>query len=274
MSKKTIKDSIDHMETWLIRSKQVADAAPNVKKQLDILKCEAEIINNRPPEAALVPMTEIDTHAEILYNNLSINLKMLSEINPCLITDVASSTASSSSVLVNYVSAVSQLQTPEATKFANNALDSLSKLREEHDFPNDVRLLLDGKVPAVKEKFDLAYSAYEKYMAGHSEAATVALELRTYLEGLKGELFELAREKKKENMNFDKAFERLYKNSKNKIEVQMQIEQHSTLIAELSSIAKRRDTTTTFEIKALLLRILNFSFILLSQLKENYSEQE
>lgn len=266
MNEDKFNKSRKYLEKWLKRSQEASDIAPRVKQYLDIINWESRTISNRPSGTESISTFEVDKHADRVYGVLTTNLPMLPEINQNFNLYMGTSTVSSSSAVVSFVSSVSHLDTPESTAFASKALEEFNQIQQEYKFPNEIRLLVNGIIPDQKERFNAASTAYDKYISGHAELTTVALEMRTFIDGVKGELFKRARQHNNENMNYKLVYERLYINIENKIEVEEQINQHSVLVGELSELAKRRKTT---EVKALWMKILNYTYILLSPIKND-----
>ena len=264
-----LNDARKYLQDWLKRSQEASVAAPQVQQSLEMIEWETKTIRNSPSEASVISTNDVDEHADRVFRGIQENLPMIPKINANFIADVGSSTVSSTSAMVTYVSDVSRLDTQETREFASNALEEFNKIQYKYQFPNEVKLLIVNVFPTLEARFTFAKDAYDKYIAGHGELSTAALEIRTYIEGMKGQLFELAREHNKENMTFDVVLSRLFQNSTRKVDVEEQFNKHAVLISEMSTLAKRRDTVNVSQMQALWAQVLNYSYIILTPLRSN-----
>ena len=268
MDAKMLTDARDYLQTWLERSRQAADAAPTVQQLHDLLDWEVRTYERRPVEANSISTANLDRYAESIYGRITSALPMISAMPVGGLTQVGSATASTSSALLTYVIDVSHLQTPDAVNYASNALAEYRKLQESQQRPAQVRtLLLATRLPSVMAKFDSARDAYQHCQSGLADKTTAALEMRTFLDGVKGELFERARRQSGENMTIDLAFERLFSSAPTRTEIEEQFTQRPSLMEALSAVAKRRDLSKGYELEALWARVLDHAFVVVSALK-------
>jgi hypothetical protein len=93
--------------------------------------------------------------------------------------------------------------------------------------------------------------------------------MRTFLDSLKGELFERARQHSRENMTLKLVLQRLFLSAPTHSEVEEQLIQRLALIKELSSLAKRRGLPSTYELESLWARVLNHTFIVVGALGQS-----
>lgn len=200
MDAKKLTDARDYLRTWLERTRQAADAAPTVQKLYDLLDWEVRTYEHRPVEANSISTADLDRYTQSVYGRITSALPMISAMPASGLTQVGSVTASTSSAMLTYVIDVSYLQTPDAVSYASNALAEYRKLQESQQRPAQVRALLATRLPSVTAKFDSAGNAYQHCQSGLADKTTAALEMRTFLDGVKGELFERARRQPAENM--------------------------------------------------------------------------
>jgi hypothetical protein len=265
---KKLTDARDYLRLWLERAGQVADAAPQVQRLHDLVDWEVRTYEQRPPEADAVPALDLDRSGNVLYERLSSGLPMLPKIDGRFVTDIGSATASTSSAMVSYVSSVFDLQTPAAVTYATEALTRFQGLREAQDRPEQVRSLLLSHMPNAVKRFDMARQAYERSRSRLADPTTVALEIRTFLDAIKGEVLERARRHAKENMTLEMAVERLFSSVATRAEIEEQLSRRrSALIDALSNVAKRRNEPVQYDLDALWSRALDHAFVVLNGIK-------
>lgn len=266
MDEKKLTEARDYLGTWLERSRQVVDAAPTIQRLYDVLDWEVRTYDRRPSEAGSISTPELDRYGELVYSRITSSLPMLPLIPASDMTQVSSVTASSSSAVLAYVTEVWNLQTPAAVSYASNALAEYGRLQESQQRPVQVRELLAAHLPSVMLKFDSAREAYQRCQSGVGDRQTSALEMRTFLDSLKGELLERARGHAGENMTLEVAVERLFSSAPTKPEIEEQMKQRSSLLEALSAVAKRRDQSGAYELDALWARVLDHAFVVASGL--------
>ncbi len=267
MDEKKLTETRDYLTTWLDRSRQVVDAAPEVRRLRDLLDWELRTYQARPLEAGSVPTANLDKHVQLLNDRITSSLPMLPLIPAAGLTQVGSITASSSSAFLTYVADVAKLQTPGTVNYASNALAAYGALQESQQRPLQVHALLTEHMPTVGARFDSARDAYDRCKSGIGDRTAAAMEMRTFLDGVKGELLERARGHVGENMTLELAAQRLFLSAPTKADAEEQINQRPSLVEALSAVAKRRDEPRSYEIDALWARTLDHAFVILGALK-------
>jgi hypothetical protein len=186
---------------------------------------------------------------------------MLPSIDRITWASAASTTTGSNTVVVSYVDEVAQLGTPGARNYATRALTEYRELQDSHERPQQIRTLLEKYFPLAVPKFDAARDAYQKYKAGHAAEPAAAIEMRTFLDELKGRLLESARRHSNENITIDKAIDRLFSNVPTKTDVEHEFACRESLIGALSTVAKRRPSPSTYNLDVQWARVLDHAFI-------------
>jgi hypothetical protein len=260
---KKLADAKEYLDTWLERSREVMDAAPHVRRLQELVDWELRTYDNRPEEAQSVESTELNRHAIVFYDRLTSTLPMLPSVDSKSVAQVSSLSATTSNAFVTYVTTVSQLQTPAAIRFAAKAIAEFGKLKEREQRPADVRRLLELRMPSLISKFDVAHTSCNRCKALLGDRTGAALEMRTLLDGVQGELMQRARKHERENMTLPLACERLFSPSSMYREIQEEVEGRSALYSLLSEVAKQRDAQQAFQLDALWVRTLNHIFIVI-----------
>src|SRR3954454_3611480 len=165
MDLKKLKDAREYARTWLERSQQVSEAAPRVRETLEVLDWEIRTLESRPLEAYKISASALDEHADRMFSQLTSSLPMIPAIDTGRLNNASSVTASSSYAMVTYLAAVSELPVAGAVQYASGALTEYKQLQTARALPEQLRMLLVSKLPAVVPKFDLARRVYEQFGA-------------------------------------------------------------------------------------------------------------
>lgn len=261
-----LTDLREYLRTWLDRSRQAADATPTVQQLSEVVDWEVRTFDRRPIVAKKISMTDLDKHAESVYGRITSFLPMIPAIPPSGLAQITSLSASTSYAMLTYVLDVSHLQTPDAVTYASNTLTEYRQLQESQERPAHVRALLAVRLPSTVARFDSARDTYQHCQSGLADKTAPALEMRTFLDGVKGELFERARRQPGENMTLELALERLFSSAPARTDIEEQFVQRPSLMEALSAVAKRRDLSKAYELEALWARVLNHAFVVVSAL--------
>jgi hypothetical protein len=260
------KDPHAYLSTWLERHKKASDVAPEVQKFYEYQEWKRHTLERRPTDASSISTSRIEESDSAFYERLKTNLPMLPTIDLGRMTEIGSSAAYSGTNVVMYLEEVSQLQTPATNKYVEDAFTEYRKLQDSHDRPEQIRTMLEQKLPSVTARFDTALGSHQRWRSSGVNETGAAVDMRTFLEGLEGQLREKARNHPGENMPPELILERLFPSASTRIEVKEQFNQRSDLVAALSTVAKQRDQEGTLKLDALWLRVLNHAFIVVGAL--------
>lgn len=81
-----------------------------------------------------------------------------------------------------------------------SAVDEYRALQESHHGPERIRTLLEERLPSLTARFDSALDCYRRWRSGQVPERAAAIDMRTFLDGIRGELLEKARQYAGENM--------------------------------------------------------------------------
>lgn len=264
------KEKRDYLVTWLQHFGQAQEMVPRVQKELEKTEWEIDALTNLPDEAAEIPSGDIT----VLFDK---DLKYLPQALPMIpsftfdLSGLSSSDAISSSgtmTVYEYVARIGDIETPAAFEFSNHYTSKYQEIQSAHDRPNEVRNLL-AKLPNQNtlERLDRAEKSYMQFKAGNGEKTSAAMEMRTFLDGLSGELFQVARKWETENMTWERMAERLSRGDTAGIEYNEMIRQkgvHSSLIKRLSEIGKDRESNSAVNLNHIWTELLDHVFTILS----------
>ena len=259
-----LREIEEYLRTWLERVKQANKAAPIVQETYEEVTWARQALDARPPEAANLPTTQIDQWVDEAYKNIKTLLPQIPHFDANTVIQVNSVTTSANTAVTAYVYSVGELGTPAANKWATEQAATYKTLQERHTRPARVRELLANRWPRVIDRFDAAVTAYGQCATNTGEDATAALEMRTALDAVQGELFDEARSSPSEKMTWDIMASRLTQDPVRRQVLLNQGSIRTTLRDQLSVVAKRRPGNQTPGIDALWTMWLDHLFVVLT----------
>ncbi|MGE3492015.1 MAG: hypothetical protein AB7N29_18565 [Vicinamibacterales bacterium] len=259
---------VNYLRTWLERHKGASDVAPSVQEALDEAEWELGVIRDRPLDAANLSTTRIDEYSGMALRRVTDALPMLPDYDLSASLRINSISTSSSSAAFTYVHEVGMIGTPAAVEYSLAKADQYRVLQESHQRRSRVRGLIQELVPRATVRFEAACLAVDQSRIGVSAKSAAASELRNLVDGVQGELIELARRTPREQFNWETMSERLAPTSSDMQAVLLeQGRLRSTLYADLSYATKLREGERAQPIENLLARALNHVFAVLSAIK-------
>jgi hypothetical protein len=258
----------EYLKEWIERYKGAQEVVQYVQTNLDTTEWELQALNNRPDEADEIPLADLYTKFDRDYDYLTSALPMMPQYSPdAFLNSTAVSTSGSASVY-EYVARVGDMGVPAAQAYSRKYTAIYHELQAAQARPKAIRDLL-GKLgnPQTQERFDRALMAYSAAQSGTGERTTAALEMRTLLDGIKGDLFKKARRRPKENMSWSEMAARLAKGIPRGTEQQELADQElvrTSLISRLSDIAKDREGGSLTNLDNLWTQISDHIYIVLS----------
>lgn len=257
-----LKKLQSHLRTWLGRYRQASEIAPAVQEAADEVDWQIDTLASRPPEAQNVSTAQLDEQARLAFLRVSSVLPQMPEYPPSLTLGVNSITTSSSSAANSYILCVADIGTPSAVSWANQSFDSYRTLQEAHRRHERVRELIARRFPTVLSRFDSAVRAYQQNRVDVGPLSAAALEMRTLLDGVQGELLERARKSPGERMSWSTMSERLASTASGPDVLRSQETVRASLYSDLSAVAKQRGVRS---IENLWTRTLDHLFVVLGE---------
>ncbi len=235
-----LKKTEDHLQTWLTNHRKASEIAPAVQESLEEVAWARQALSTRPPEAGNLSSTQVDQWAYGAFQRITELLPQMPSYEPAVGTQVNSVTSSSNAAVMAYILDVRQIGTPTAVTYAENQAKTYRAIQEKHDRPARVRQLLAQRWPTMLSRFDAAVAACSQCAAGTGSEVAAAVEVRTVLDGVQGELFAEARSFQGEKMSWSKMAHRLGRDPGHQQQLLNQEAPRATLFGHLSAIAKRR----------------------------------
>lgn len=251
-----------HLHTWLDRYRSAAGVAPVVQEAAEEVDWQIDLLEKRPTEAYNVSTAQIDERARFVCQSVGELLPQMPDYEPVIDLRINSITASSSSSANNYILQVADLGTPTAVDWARRAQDTYQALQTSHHRHDRVRELLATRFPTVIGRLDVAVSAYQQARLDVGQQSGAALQMRTVLDAVQGELFERARSSPNEKVTWAVMSTRLTSSATAATLLRSEEVSRRALYEDLSAVAKQRRARS---LEALWSRALDHLFVVLAQ---------
>lgn len=227
---------------WLERHVKAQEIAPIVEHALEVTEWEYEALRERPEVADEIPfptpLEDYHRRNQVLWDSLP----MLPEFYISDILTTSGSSAGSAMSTYGYIARVGDIEEPEAREYSQKHTLQYWQIQERQLRPSQVRNQIQRlRNPNTVERFDRAIDAYSATRFGGGTRTAAAAEMRTLLDGIKGDLWQRARRLPGEKMTCDIAADRLAKGEAEKTEIIIQFEERDRLYNRLSSILKDRE---------------------------------
>lgn len=264
---KYLRDQKEHLTTWLSRAENIQNAVPIIQSILEVTEWEIEALDNSTAEADEIPLAGLTAKLERDYDYMINALPLPPDYDPIILSNTTAVLAAGSANVYDHVTRVGDLGTPDASTYALKFGAQYRDLLERHSRPQTVRdLLAKLRNPQTLQRFDRAFQAYMVAKSGVGKRTTAAAEMRTLLDGIKGDMFEIARRSPNENMTWGILAKRLSKGSNDGPEYQELIDQgieRSRLISRLSDVLKDREGGAITDLDNVWTLLLDHIFIVL-----------
>ena len=256
-----LKQKREYLAEWLARVRSASRIAPQVQKDLEFTEWQIKAIDTRPVDADEIPMPELDRTADSDLANLPSAYPWLPQFNEDAPSSASAFTSTGTLSVSIYVGRVGDLDSQPAKEYSADQLSSLGALQAKHDRPSEVRALIARlRNPATLERLDRALQSYQSFQTGTGTRSAAAIDMRTLLDGVKGDLFQLARSHDQDNMSWETMARRLARGPNQQAacdELIGQLAARTSLIERLSDIAKDREGGSLTDLHQVWLEIQN-----------------
>lgn len=263
------KAKFEYLQTWQSNFRQAQEMVPYVKREIDMTKWQIDALSNSPNEGSDIPTGD-------MFALFKHDLKIVNEILPMMpkydlsLTPISGSfTTAGTTCVYQYVSRFEDINTKEAQEFSTNYTEKYQKMQLEHNRPDEIRGLL-ARFPtnSTLERFNEAEKCYMQFKTGVIKKSATAGAMRTFLDGLKGDLLQKAKRHENENTpTWEKMAERLSRNGSSGIEYNQMISEktkHTDLKTRLSNIFKNREGESIYNIDHTWTELLDHIYIILN----------
>lgn len=262
-----LDDDERYLTEWLIRFNQAKDIAPHVYRVLQNVKWQKDALKNQPDEAAEIPTGDLSASIDAAHIHLMNTFPLMPEYSRVSANTTGAYSASAGSGIYNFVARVGDLGTPAAKAYSEKFTGLYRNLQVAQDRPQEVRRLVERlRQSQTLARFDTAYKSYLEIKAGGSRAGAAG-NVRTLLDGIKGDLFEKARKSPKENMTWETMAGRLVAGAsadEDRKQLVLKLINHQSLVNRLSEVLKDREAGSLTNLDDLWTQVLDHIFTVLT----------
>lgn len=269
-----VRSKIAAIDEFTAAYKAAEEILPHLKQIREVAQWEADMLADLPPEASAVSQAG-------LSRALEADLDFVSRaVPPPLVYDfrvTASAAAVSASGVTEafeFVSNVQRLGTPTAAHFGETHSERYRQLQASQQREQQVADLVRERCSSgTLSRFERAVSAAASAANGIANPTIAAIEIRTFMDGVKGDLVEAAREPGEQKVTIHSLSTRLAvggPESPEASELEHQWAKRTVLYDRLSSIGKDRQVATSDELRDLWVEVLDHLYAVLALVRREH----
>lgn len=262
-----LKQTREYFLKWIDRNQKAQEVLPLLHDSLDLLDWTIEAVEQCPEQRKEQMLDDLGDQLDDSVNHWIQRLPMIPSYDKNAIVAASTLLSGGSNSAYVCVSEMADSDVPEIKGYSNFFSTAYRSLQEKHGRTEKVRNLIQSlDNHNTLERFDRAINAWTAAKSGTGERASVATEMRTLLDGVKGVLFEKARAHQGENMTWKEMAKRLSKESETGAEEQALVDEdrkRSILLNKLSTVLKYREGETLTDIDNLCAMVLDHLYIVL-----------
>ena len=263
MSSDTPKLMAAYIREWLERQRQAAELAPDIQRARSAAEWQESAYADIYPYLPESDREALDTRFDLAYHHLKSELPMPPSYGPGAVTGISSTVATATMGTYGFALGLRDVG-PLAFARAQPHISSFQRLQDSQNRVTEVRGLLLKISSKLADQFERA-NAQQVMVSTHPDrVATAALEIRTVVDNLKGELLERARNTPRENMTWEIMVDRLAKQVSRETSVALLLAQRTErghLLDKLSALAKRRSEANEGELSNMWSLVLEHLYI-------------
>jgi hypothetical protein len=266
------KEFRDYLKEWLEKHQKASEAVPLLQRAYELVDWSCEALSKKPKEAEQIKTTDLTVRFSRGIEEVKSVLPMIPDIDNKAITLVNTIAVSGANATYDHILNVGEIPEKACYFYYQEQSKAYKFLQRSHNRVDEVRELLRLSVSeSTVQQFDVAVKAYYSAAGGAGERSAAALEMRTLLDNVQGDLFNKARQWPKENMTWPIMSNRLCPIASDPAryaELTAEEENRSRLMEYLSSILKRREGQTQKNIDDIWAIVLDHIFVVLNILNK------
>lgn len=262
------KEKYEYLANWLERYSQADELVPIIQRELEKTCWEIDALDNAPDEADEIPKGDMGHNFAIDFEHLTHILPMMPEYDIIAFKGSTGVSTSGTTSVYEFVSRVGDLGTQETIEYSRMYTEKYQEIQFDQNRPVEIRVLLEKfNNQSTLDRFDRAEQSYMRFKSGTGERTATAMEIRTLLDGLKGDLFQKAKNCDKENMTWIEMVNRISKGGISSIEYNEMVKQskiRSSLLNRLSEVGKNREGSSITNLNHIWTETLDHIYIVLN----------
>lgn len=238
---KAAHERLTHLKEWLSRTKSAQEKVPDVQDMVERTQWEIQMLSDLPKEGQEFIPPGLIIGYERGNEHLLDNLPLPPKYYVSAVNSTASVTTSGSTDMYSIVSRAGEVEENEFQEWSGIHKASYRQIQEKQARFEKVKGFLQRLNPDRVEELETARKSYLTAVADVGESIAAGIAMRNLLEHFKGDLFEKARQRPKENITWERMADMLAINGVGSIEHSVLIKQKlewSLLQHRLSDVAK------------------------------------
>lgn len=259
----------EYIKDWKERIQEAQKIAPIIDKIEEVTNWEEQALTNLPDEADEIPMVTLNNDLEMDYQQFTKSLPMPPRISTQFVSqNTTAGTITSASSTFEFVSRVGDLRTPMCRAYSSSFINAYYGIQKSQNRGNEVRqFILRLNNSNLLQRFDECIDSISRLHLSLEKKESTANFIRNLINGIKGELFERARNKPGENMTWEKMATRLSINDNGKKLIIRQELVKSNLLSRTADALKNILTESETNIDFIWTQTIDHLFIVLNNIK-------
>jgi len=264
------KKKEQYLTNWLDGYKLAGECVPYIEKWKEQTQWEIDALSNAPCDSDEIEKGEMLDVFQLDSEQLQRALPMIPEYDLDKISSTDGSTTTSASYVYSFVMNVGDAPKVGYKEYSEVYTTKYQNIQRKYNTLEDIDCRLQELgFSGTYERLETAYHTFSLYKAGTVKKSAAAMEIRTYLDGLKGDLFQQVRKWENENMTWEEMANRVANrdetSDKFKI-MQLQGEIRRKIISKLSDIGKNRESSSLIKLEDVWSQTLDHSYSILKLL--------
>lgn len=234
------------LQDWLSKFEEAKEVAPSIQQAYELKSWESEVLDTMPDAATEIPYDHLLEKYSMEQEFWSSNLPQMPSHDKWTLSSGSALSVSSSVSTYQLVARALDLGDPETQLWAEKHTYQYMEMQRQQQRIAYVRSALKSLNPDRASEFDRAVETYRFWSTGWSERESVGIALRNVLEHFKGDLYEKAINRPREQkIKWPQMAMRLAKGGANSPESKTLIAEEETwksLHRRLTEVAKTLDT--------------------------------
>lgn len=260
---KNLQQRKNHLQGWLTDFKSARKVVPYVKESLGEVEWQIQTLQSRPANVSDYPAGLADL-SEQVTNHIAERLPLIPPHDYSAIFGSTGLSTSETNTTATWVMTHSGSNDASVREWARQSAEGHRQLQESQNRVENIRVLLQQRHDQnLSDRFERAYVAYCQAESGAGDRTAAAILVRTFIDGLKGHLFQSARQNAREKPTWQTAAQNVAADQVERTAITNAGQIHQGLVADLSTIGKDRESATTLHFKDIWSVALNHAYFIL-----------
>lgn len=246
------KSKLQYLKDWLDRFKRAGESVSYVEKWKEQTQWEIDALSNAPCDSDENHKGEMLDTFQLDSQQMQRALPMMPDYDLGNVSSTDGSATTSTAYVYSFVVDAGNVPKDENKKFSDLFTEKYQAIQRKYNILEEIRAkLIDLGFSGTSKRFETACHTFDLYKSGAVRKSAAAMEIRTFLDGLKGELFQRVRKWDNENMTWEEMANRVADRDERSEKYRIMIFQgeiRKKIISKLSAIGKNREGSPTIKL--------------------------